>query len=102
MPVQTGQDNDNEYLLEFLRRMKVVKDFQKGDVIQDTEVIGHPGNKYGHPKGGGFRVVNYFILSLIESCGGMNRTIWTFWAIDVATHQVKRVSFTELRMHLVV
>lgn len=102
MPFATGQDNDNRNLPEFLRRVKPVKEFCAGDVIQDTEVIGYPGDKYGHPKGGGFRVVYYFILSLVEKNGGMNGTIWTFWAIDTATHKVEQVRFTELRWYPVV
>ncbi len=102
MPFATGQDNDSGYWQEFLRKLKAVKDFRQGDVIQDTEVTGYPGDKYGHPQGGGFRVVNYFILTLVEKNGGTNRTMWTFWAIDVATHKVEQVRFSDLRWYPVV
>ncbi len=98
MPV-TGQIKDNREMPDFLQGRKPVREFQTGDVIQDTEPIGYPDDQYGHPKGGGFRMVDYFILSLISPRGGTNGTLWTFWAIDTRTHQVERVRFTELRWY---
>jgi|CXWL01.1.fsa_nt_gi hypothetical protein len=101
MPIQ-GRTNDNRELPKFLRTLKAVSEFKRGDVIQDTEPVGWPDDHYGHPKGGGFRVVDYFILSLIEPCGGQNKTLWMFWAVDTTTHKIERVRFTDLRWYPVV
>ena len=94
-----GLNNDSSKMPEWLQKRKPVKDFRTGDVIEDTEPVGWPDDQYGHPQGGGFRVVNYFILTLVEKCGGTNGTRWTFWAVDTATHKVEQVRFTDLRWY---
>lgn len=94
MPV-LGRRNDSR-LPEFLRNRKSVKDFKPGDLVDDVEVIGWPDDQYGHPAGGGLRLVQYRIIELVKANGGSTGTLWTFKVEDTATGVVSEQQFTEL------